>query len=143
MKQSDIRAEFVRAFAVSALLLFTVPVLGVLLAGYAEQSYDERFLAGAVEAVGSATEEAAQAKAFFEQNPPSVLCQAPPAGMEFLDEVCGDHDQFRWMRQASFFAIALGVLAWLVMFACFGLASAGDRERMRRSFLVGWQVVRG
>ena len=103
-------AGFIRAYALPALLLFAIPVVGYLFVGYANSSWDAAFLEGAEKSISrdhsvNAAEKTALL-AFYRSTPPSRLCAEGPAAhpemaAEFFSEACGDYRQFGWIRTAS------------------------------------------
>src|SRR4029078_10362826 len=91
-------------------------------------------------------QERAATLAFYEATPPSRLCaegaaRHPEMKPEFFANVCGDYRQIRWIRTASAWSGALGVLSIMVMGVCAALAFA-SRGMQYASFVAGWNFLR-
>ena len=143
-------AGFLRAYVVPALLLFAIPALGFFFARYANASWDGEFLKVAEQSISRDqsidAQERAATLAFHETTPPSRLCadgaaRHPEMKPEFFANVCGDYRQIRWIRTASAWSGALGVLSIMVMGVCAALAFA-SRGMQYASFVAGWNFLR-
>jgi Zn-dependent protease with chaperone function len=141
---------FVRAYVLPALLLFAIPVVGYLFAGYANGARDRQLFDAAERSLSRNASMSATLRqeelAYYKANPPSRLCAEGPVDhpemdAAFFDEVCGDYRQFGWIRAASVGTLGLGVLSLGVMLVCAGLAFA-SRELQYVSFVTGWNFLR-
>lgn len=150
MDQKFTRLGFVRSQVVPALLLFAIPAAGYAFAHHAQHSYDARFQAGLSEMLAADSEVTAERRSeierFYLEHPPSELCNGDAEaqnmlGPSYVEGVCGAHQQFRWIEQASVGASALGVFSLLFIFACVGLSFV-SREAQYRSFVAGWNFLR-
>lgn len=143
------KAGFVRAYVVPALLMFALPAVGLVFSAYALSDWDAEFVEAATNAIQVDPEipaaERGSVVAFYEANPPSVLC-ASPEGREalspgFVDGACGDFAQLGWIGQASLGSIALGLLSLIVVIACVALSFV-SRNAQFASFVAGWNFLR-
>jgi Zn-dependent protease with chaperone function len=140
---------FLRIYALPALWLFALPLLGVWFAGHATGRFDQQVLEVIEQQIAQDTELDAERRQealdFIRAVPPSVACLSTGEELEgfrnSLGEACSDVRQFGWMRQLALGSVALGLVSALIAVLC-ALAAFYSRGFQYGSFVVGWNVLR-
>ncbi|MET0403784.1 MAG: M48 family metalloprotease, partial [Cystobacter sp.] len=149
MASSQTVPGFLRVYALPALWLFALPLIGLWFSGHATSRFDADVLASIEKQVSQNKQLDARQRQetleFFRSVPASVACAAEGETLaefrEMLGEGCSEADQFRWMHALSLGSIALGLASALLALLCAGAAFV-SRPFQYGGFLVGWNVLR-
>src|SRR6218665_447709 len=117
---------FLRVYALPALWIFALPLLGWWFAGHATDRFDRDVLAsieGQISQNAKLGEEGRQeALEFFRAVPAWVACLNPAEELSgfrnSLGEACSDVRQFDWMRLLSLASVALGLVSAALALLC-------------------------
>jgi len=140
---------FLRVYALPALWIFALPLLGWWFAGHATDRFDRDVLASIEGQISQnaklGEEERQEALEFFRAVPASVACLNPAEELSgfrnSLGEACSDVRQFDWMRLLSLASVALGLVSAALALLC-ALAAFVSRPLQYGGFVVGWNVLR-
>ena len=140
---------FLRVYALPALWIFALPLLGWWFAGHATDRFDRDVLASIEGQISQnaklGEEERQEALEFFRAVPASVACLNPAEELSgfrnSLGEACSDVRQFDWMRLLSLASVALGLVSAALALLC-TLAAFVSRPLQYGGFVVGWNVLR-
>ncbi len=140
---------FLRTYALPALWLFALPLVGLWFSGHATDRFDQTVLTAIEEQFARngqlEGEERQAALAFFRSTPASAACLAPEGELtEYrasLGDACSDARQFAWMGRLALGAILLGLFSAAIALLCAGAAFV-SRPLQYGGFVVGWNVLR-
>ncbi|ATB40910.1 peptidase M48 [Cystobacter fuscus] len=140
---------FLRVYALPALWLFALPLLGLWFSGHAIDRFDQDVLTSIERQLSQDTsleeERRQELLAFFRAVPASVACFSEDeelAGFRgSLGEACSDARQFQWMGRLALASIVLGLVSTVIALLC-ALAAFVSRPFQYGSFVVGWNVLR-
>jgi Zn-dependent protease with chaperone function len=143
------RAGFVKSYVLPALYILLIPGVGIWFAGHATRSVDDEVRTGILASIANDAEASAEDKAqfteFYRTTPASVICRGGTPQLDAmaasLEDVCSSHQQFAWIRLASWGSLAVGLLAFLFASACVG-ASLLSQRALFASFMAGWHVLK-
>jgi Zn-dependent protease with chaperone function len=140
---------FLRIYALPALWVFALPLVGLWFAGHATDRYDGEVLSAIEGQLSQDAELDAEARRqsleFFRAVPASMACSSTDeelAGFRrSLGEACSDLRQFGWMRRLALASVVVGLVSALIALLC-ALAAFVSRPFQYGGFVVGWNVLR-
>jgi Zn-dependent protease with chaperone function len=137
------KAGFLKAYALPALLLLVIPLLGFWFSGHAIGRYDgqvrENTLAALAKNPKLGTEEKQQRAEWYSTHPASVSCRAEPTAA--MEKLCAAYAPFFWIRTASSLCLALGCAAFVLSLLLVALSFLSQRA-LYWSFAAGWNLLK-
>lgn len=136
---------FAKTFVIPALLIFAIPIIAWIFFEYAESRYDniarEELVGRIRNDQKMSDDERAEAIAFFEKVPFSVLIMQPEVAANTDDGIRFRYTTFRWMIRLSAASVVSGVAVFVFAGLCV-LLSLRSQFFQYWSLAIGWQVLR-
>lgn len=136
---------FAKTFVLPALLVFLVPILGLMFFLHAQGRFDAQAREAVLQDIRADTkmtaEERAKAIEFFTRVPFSRLIRNPEFAANVDPTARSHYATFRWMIFLSAWSIVSGIAVFLLGGLCV-LLSLSSQLMQYLSLLVGWHVLR-
>ncbi len=136
---------FVKTFVLPALLIFLLPILAWLFFWHAQSRFDADARAALLEQIRNdqqlSAEERAEATAFFEATPVSLLMRNEEFAAQLDDTTRFYYATFRWMIWLSALSVISGIAVFVLAGMC-AVLSLRSQFTQYVSLLIGWQVLR-
>src|SRR5581483_11478406 len=144
-RQDFTKVSFAKTFVLPALLVFLVPVGGLLFFLHAQSRFDAQAREGVLKQIQAdpklTAEQRAKATAFFTEVPFSTLMTNEKFASQIDSGTRFDFATFRWMIRLSLLAIISGVLVFALTGLCVWCSLYSQRAQYV-SLTAGWHVLR-